>query len=274
MSRMADRIPGTAQAGVISAESDAEQSGPQVRHIGFSDIKAALTRGIDDFYVMPSHAVFVGPLYVIVGLLIHRVVFQHDLLPLIVPLILGFALVGPFAAIGLYELSRRREHGLDTHWRHMFGVRLSCPVGSIVILGFVLVLVLLTWLGTALAIYKLTFGTVPLPPAQFLGELFTTRHGWALIILGNGIGAMFAAFTFSISVISFPLLLDKHVSARAAIATSIRAVRTNPIWMTAWGLIVATALLIGSLPALVGLAVVFPVLGHSTWHLYKAVIHT
>jgi uncharacterized membrane protein len=272
--RIANRILDTAQAGILSAESRAATRGPHVRHIGFSDIKAALARGVDDFYVMPSHAVFVGAIYVIVGLLIHRVVFHYDLLPLIVPLISGFALVGPFAAMGLYELSRRRERGLDTHWRHMFGVLLTGPMASIVNLGLVLALILLTWLGTALAIYELTFGTVPLRSAQFLGGLFTTWHGWALVIFGNGIGAMFAALTFSISVVSFPLLLDKNVGVRTAVVTSIKAVWANPIWMTAWGLIIATALLIGSLPALLGLAVIFPVLGHSTWHLYRAVIQT
>ena len=106
----------------------------------------------------------------------------------------------------------------------------------------------------------------------FIHDVLTTSHGWALIIAGNVIGFIFAAVVLSISVVSFPLLLDRDVGAAVAVQTSIRAVLANPLTMALWGLIVALALVIGSIPLFVGLAIVMPVLGHATWHLYRRVV--
>lgn len=107
---------------------------------------------------------------------------------------------------------------------------------------------------------------------DFLSRVFTTRAGWTLIIVGNGVGFLFAAGVLTISIVSFPLLLDRDVGAVVAVLTSVRAVLRNPLTIAAWGLIVATLLVIGSLPLFVGLAVIMPVLGHSTWHLYRKLV--
>jgi uncharacterized membrane protein len=222
---------------------------------------------------MPTCAAFVALIYIVLGFIIARFSFHYDMLPLIVPLITGFALVGPIAAIGLYELSSRRERGLHVGWWHLFAVAGSVALRPIILLGLILLLTLLLWLRTALGIYEVTLGVdAPADLASFVQLLLTTDRGWALLVLGNGVGALFAAFAFSISVVAFPLLLDRKVTLGTAIATSVRAVLHNPACMAVWGLIVGTALVMGSLPALVGLAIVLPVLGHATWHLYRLVV--
>jgi uncharacterized membrane protein len=106
----------------------------------------------------------------------------------------------------------------------------------------------------------------------FVSDVLTTRAGWTMIVVGCGVGFLFAALVLTISVVSFPLLLDRDVGVEAAVATSARVVRTNPVAMAAWGLIVAAGLVVGSLPLLLGLVIVMPVLGHATWHLYRRVV--
>jgi uncharacterized membrane protein len=244
-----------------------------VRKIGLVDLKDALARGLEDFAAMPTHVIFIGLLYPIVGFILARLAFGYDVLPLLYPLATGFALVGPLAAVGLYELSRRREQGLDTHWTHVFDVRKSASIGAIVALGILLMLIFLAWLATAQAIYQSLFGVLaPSSITSFAHDVLTTDTGWSLIVLGNGIGFLFAVLVLVISVVSFPLLLDRDVGAAVALWTSVRAVAANPVPMAVWGLIVAILLVIGSLPFFFGLAIVVPLLGHSTWHLYRKVV--
>jgi uncharacterized membrane protein len=244
-----------------------------VRTIKPADLKDALMKGLDDFSAMPSFAVFLCLIYPIVGLMAGRLVIGYDVLPLLFPLVAGFALVGPFAAIGLYEMSRRREQGLDISWRHVFDVRYAPSFGAIVALGVLLMVIFLIWLAAAQAIYVATFGY---PPAasipDFFRQVVTTPAGWTLIIVGNGVGFLFAVMVLILSVVSFPLLLDRDVGVAVAVLTSVRAVLANPLTMALWGLIVAALLVIGSIPFLFGLAIVMPVLGHATWHLYRKVV--
>jgi len=244
-----------------------------VRKIGLDDIRDALAHGLDDFAAMPSHVIFLGLIYPIVGFVLARMAFGYDVLPLLYPLSTGFALVGPLAAVGLYELSRRREQGLDTHWTHVFDIRKSPSFPAILALGALLMLIFIAWLATAQAIYQSLFGVLaPSSLTGFAHDVLTTNAGWDLIILGNGIGFLYAVAVLTISVVSFPLLLDRDVGAAVALWTSVRAVAANPVTMAVWGLIVAVLLVIGSLPFFFGLALVVPILGHSTWHLYRKVV--
>ena len=244
-----------------------------IRTIGVMDLKDALARGMSDFSAMPTHAVFLCLIYPIVGLMLARVSFGHDVLSLLYPLAAGFALLGPFAAIGLYELSRQREQGLDPSWQDAFDVLHVPSRGDIATLGLLLLVVFVLWIVVAEAIYVANFGREPAASIpDFVRQVFTTPAGWMLIIVGNGIGFLFALAVLIISVVSFPLLLDRDVGAIEAALTSVRAVAANPVPMAIWGLIVASLLIIGSLPFFVGLAVVVPVLGHSTWHLYRKVV--
>jgi uncharacterized membrane protein len=257
----------------VIAGPQARPALPVVRKIAMSDLWDALTKGIDDFRAFPTHVIFLSIIYPIIGLVLAGLTLSYDVLPLLYPLAAGFALVGPFAAIGLYELSRQRELGRDASWRDAFGARRSRSTDGIVALGLVLLVIFVLWVAVAQAIYIASFGYTPpeLIP-DFLRRVFTTPAGWMLIIVGNGVGFLFAAAVLTISVVSFPLLLDRDVGAVVAVLTSVRATLRNPSVIAAWGLIVAALLLIGSLPLFVGLAVVMPVLGHSTWHLYRKLV--
>lgn len=246
---------------------------PAVRRIEVADLKDVLAKGVSDFAAYRTDVFFLCVVYPLAGLLLARLAFGYDMLPLVFPLASGFALVGPVAAVGLYEMSRRREQGVDVSWADAFGVVRAPAFGAIVALGLLLLAVFLLWLAAAYAIYMNTLG--PEPPAaigSFVTEVFTTGAGWALIVVGVGVGFLFAVLVLMISVVSFPMLLDRDVGLYTAVATSVRAVMANPRPMAAWGMVVAGGLAVGSLPALLGLIFVMPVLGHATWHLYRKVV--
>jgi uncharacterized membrane protein len=246
---------------------------PVVRSIGMADLKYALAKGLDDFRAMPTHVIFLSLIYPIAGLALWRATYGADFVPLLYPLAAGFALVGPFAALGLYELSRRREMGLDTSWRHAFDIRHSPSLWSILALGFLLLVLFGVWLAVANGIYVTYFGYYqPASLSEFANMVLGTPAGHGLILFGNAVGFLFALLAFALSVVSFPLLLDRNVGVPVAIATSVKAIVKNPFAMALWGLIVAAALFLGSLPLFFGLAVVMPVLGHATWHLYRRVV--
>jgi len=253
--------------------TDDVQRLPRVRTITPHDLIDALKKGLDDFLAMPTHALFVGLIYPIAGLVIAIAVSGANLLWLFYPMAAGFALLGPVAAVGLYELSRRREQGLDTSWSHAFELLGTDSFRSIAGLGLVLLLLFAIWIGVAQTIYWAYFGyAVPESIDGFARQVLTTEAGHRMILIGNAVGFLFALVAFVISVVAFPLLIDRRIGAAAAAATSIKAVARNPLTMALWGLIVAVALLLGSLPFFVGLAVVVPVLGHATWHLYRKVV--
>jgi uncharacterized membrane protein len=246
---------------------------PTVRTIGLNDLRDALMRGLDDFRAMPSHAVFLCLIYPIVGFVLYRLAVGYNVLPLLFPLVAGFALVGPIAALGIYEMSRRREHGLDVTWRNAIDVLRSPSIAAIMALALVLVATFIVWLAVAQAIYVANFGYQPAAAMpDFVRQVLTTPAGWSLIIVGNGVGFLFAVTVLTVSVVSFPLLLDRDVGAAVAVLTSVRAVLANPLVMAAWGVIVGALLFVGSIPFFFGLAVVVPVLGHATWHLYRRMI--
>jgi uncharacterized membrane protein len=244
-----------------------------IRRIGIADLKDALRRGVLDFQAMPTHAMFLCLIYPVLGLLLARLAFGYSVLPLLYPLATGFALVGPLAALGLYELSRQREAGREPSATQAFDVVQSSSIGAIAALGLLLLTIFVLWIAVANALYVANFGyATPASPGQFVDDVLTTPAGWNLIVFGNGIGFLFAVLVLAVSVVSFPLLLDRDVGAAVALSTSIQAVWQNPVAMAAWGLIVATLLLLGSLPFFLGLTVVMPVLGHATWHLYRKVV--
>ena len=244
-----------------------------VRKIDLSDLSDALRLGWEDFKAIPTHAVVLCVIYPILGLVLFRLVVGYSVLPLLFPLAAGFTLIGPFAALGLYELSRRRERGEEAAAWHAMQVLRAPSFGAILELGTLLFVLFGIWIATADAIYIVTFGHAPAASIpDFARRVLTTPEGWSLIIVGCGVGFLFAVVALCVSVVSFPLMLDRHATAIDAIRTSLRAVMKNPFAMAAWGLIVALLLVAGSLPFFVGLAVVLPVLGHATWHVYRKVV--
>jgi uncharacterized membrane protein len=246
---------------------------PAVCRIKAADLRDVLIRGLGDFGAYRTDVIFLCLIYPVVGIVLAWLTFGYEMLPLLFPLASGFALLGPVAAVGLYEMSRQREQGNRITWVDAFGVIRSPAFGAILVLGLVLLTIFLLWLLAANVIYQLTLG--PEPPvsmAAFARDVFTTRAGWAMIVVGVGVGFLFALLVLEISVVSFPLLLDRDVGLYTAVRTSIRAVAANPGPMAVWGLIVASGLVIGSIPAFLGLIIVMPVLGHATWHLYRKVV--
>jgi uncharacterized membrane protein len=257
----------------VYAGHDATTSAPVVRKIGFGDILDSLRLGLDDFAAAPSHLFFLGVIYPFCGLVLASISSYRGALHFIFPLASGFALIGPIAAIGLYELSRRRELGLPAAWSDAIGVIRSPSIPSIVAMGLVLAGIFLAWLATAHGIYVSLFGAErPATVEGFAREILSTAAGWRLIVIGCLAGLVFCVITISISVVTFPLLLDRDVGLAAAIATSVEVTRRNPSAIALWGFIVAAALFLGSLPFFVGLAVAMPILGHATWRLYRKTV--
>ncbi len=271
------KIAVTAVGSVADNESPAEArrrgEAPLVRRIGLADPWEALKQGYADFATFRGDAVFLCAIYPVAGLVFAWLVAGYDVLPLVFPLVAGFSLIGPLAAVGLNEMSRLSEEREDVTWMDAFRVFRSHAIGKITVLGLLLMLIFLLWLLVAGLIYQATLG--PRPPASlsiFAHEVFGTGAGWTMIILGIGIGFLFAVLVLAIGAISFPLLLDRDVRLETAISTSVRALMANPMAMVEWGLIVAAGLVIGSIPFLLGLAITLPVLGHASWHLYRRLV--
>ena len=270
---------------------------PTIRRIRTSDIVDAVKLGFEDFKAYRSDVVLLCVIYAAVGLVLTRFAFGTDLLPLLFPLASGFAIIGPFAALALYEMSRMREQGVEVSWTNAFDVLKAPAIGGIMILGAGLVALFLLWILAAWVIYAYTLhvdvggifakvdngtrlifipgnhdGMTLTSASAFLHDVFRTSGGQSMIVIGVGVGFLFALFAMMISVVSFPMLLDQDAGLDTAVSTSVKAVLTNPGPMAVWGLTVAGGLLLGSLPAFIGLVVVVPVLGHATWHLYRKLV--
>lgn len=246
---------------------------PEALTLRFADIESSLRKGWEDFLASRADAIFAVLIYPVIGISLVAIGFQMDLLPLLFPIAAGFALIGPVAAVGLYEISRRRERGEEVSWLDAFGVIQAPGFGRILVLGLYLAALYAIWMYAANLIYALTLG--PEPPVSataFLGDVFTTGAGWAMIITGMLVGFLFALVALAVSVVSFPLLLDRRIGLAQAVVASYEVLRKNPVVILAWGAIVAAALVLGSIPLFFGLIVVMPVLGHATWHLYRRAV--
>jgi uncharacterized membrane protein len=255
--------------------SDSEGLVPHlgVRRIGSLEVLDSLRLGWIDFREKPSHYVFLSLLYPIAGAVLMVWAAGADLLPLLFPLASGFALLGPVAALPLYEVSRRRELGLDPTWREALAVGRTPAILSIAAAAGILLVLFVTWLNVAQAIYQWHFGVeVPVSLSAFMNDVLTTSTGWSMMVWGNLAGLCFAVVVLAISVVTFPLLLERDAGIAAAIGASVRATVANPVPVLLWGFIVAALLVIGSIPIFAGLAVILPVLGHATWHLYRKLV--
>ena len=245
-----------------------------VRTIALNDLWQSLKEGFDDFHATPAVGVFLtAVLYLLFALLLTLFVIGKDLLHLAFPIVAGFTLIGPVVSVGLFEMSRRRERGLEVSWRSTFDFVHSASFAPILALSIVMALLYLAWLFSAQFLFFGLFGDdPPVSASDFVTQLVTTRRGAGLVFYGFLLGFIFAFTALAISVVAFPLLLDRPASAATAVATSIRAVTSNLMVMLVWGLIVVVLLIAGASVFLIGLAAVLPILGHATWHLYRKVV--
>jgi len=250
-----------------------------VGRISVGDLKEVLAKGFDDFMAFRTDIIFLILVYPIISLLIIAAAFQYEVIPLLFPLASGSCIMGPFVGVFLYEMSRRREMNLqrlhtDNHsWANAVSVARSRNLGSILVLGTILVVLYLVWLAAALGIYRATHGPQPIESVgRFVQDLFLTQAGWWLIAVGCGVGFLFAVLALATTVVAFPLLLDRDVGLGTAVQTSIRAALANPVPIAIWGLVVVGGLVLGAIPLFIGLVVIMPVLCHATWHLYRKLI--
>ncbi|WP_193143176.1 DUF2189 domain-containing protein [Meridianimarinicoccus sp. MJW13] len=249
-----------------------ETEAPQVRQITFDDLLAALAAGFEDFMALRSDVLALVVIYPLIGVALVLIAVNTELLPYLFPMASGFALIGPVAATGLYELSRRREAGEPTRWSDALTPLRSPSMAPILALGGLLMAIFVIWMLVAGMIWQVTLGAQPPSEAGFLAQVLGTNAGWGMILLGIPIGAVFAALVLALAVVSVPLLVDRNTGLPMALVTSWRVTRTNPGPVLAWGAIVAGLLVIGSLPLFLGLIVVMPVLGHASWHLYRRAV--
>jgi len=244
-----------------------------IRKIQMADLWQSLKEGYDDFNAKPCLGFFVTVIYPLFALLLTLYLLGERPLHMIFPVIAGFTLLGPVISVSLFEMSRRRERGLDLSWRSAFQFVHSSSFAPILALSIVMMLLYVGWVFMAQFLYFGLFGAnPPVSVGDFVSQLVTTRRGGALAFYGNAVGFVFAFAALAISVVGFPLLLDKPVSAVTAMTISIRAVTANPVVMAVWGLTVVALLTAGALLLLMGLAAVLPILGHATWHLYRKLV--
>lgn len=246
---------------------------PTVRRIGPEDLKIALRQGMDDFNVKRGEILVLALIYPLVGLVSCVAAFNGDVIALVFPLAAGLTIMGPAVASGFYEIACLRERGGAGTWFHFFDIWRGKSVVALTLLTVGMGVLMLAWLGAAWLIYQATLGRQAYAGlSDFITRVLTTPQGWALIVAGNLVGAVFAALALAISVVSFPMMVDRDVDPLTAVRTSVRAVAASPGTFARWGVTVAGLLVLGSIPLFVGLAIVLPVLGYATWHLYTRAV--
>jgi uncharacterized membrane protein len=244
-----------------------------VRKISNEDLRLSLRQGLDDFRDLRGDVIFAGLIYTFIGIAAVVMTTNGPLMPFFLPVVAGVGLLGPVAAVGFYELARRREKGENVHWFNFLDVRKRPSVDDMGIVAGMLLAIFALWLIAAGILYVALFGwATPTSVPEFVATVFTTSRGWALIVGGAIVGAIFGWIVLALSVVSLPMLVDCDVNAAEAVSASWRAAHANKPQMIRWGLTVVVLLVLGSIPLFVGLALVLPWLGYSTWHLYTRLV--
>lgn len=246
---------------------------PRVHSIGVEDLWKALLLGVRDFSRFRSDVIALVVIYPMIGVLLAAMAFERAMVPFLFPMVSGFALIGPVAAVGLYAMSALHEDGQEASWADALAMLRVRAIGPVLVLGLYLFAMFFLWMAAAYWVYSVTLGpAMPQSVAGFMRDVFTTSDGWTMIWMGCGIGAVFAFVVLVTALTSFPMLLDRPVGLPTAVVTSLRVASKNPLPVVVWGMIVAGMLVLGAMPAFLGMIFVLPILGHATWHLYRMAV--
>jgi uncharacterized membrane protein len=245
---------------------------PEIAELDFSDLKVAFSKGLSDFRSAPVYGIVFSSIFTALGIVMYLqfVVWQSDIS--IVPLAAGFPLIGPFIAVGMYEVSRLIERGETISWLTVLQAIYAERKRQIPSIAFVVLFIFLIWVYMAHLVFALSFGLKPLTNVMSSTDILLTQEGITMLLLGSVVGGFLSFVLFSITVIGIPLLVDREIDVVTAMITSFSLVLNNLVVMVAWGAIVGFLLVIAMIPMFIGLVIVLPVLGHATWHLYKLAI--
>lgn len=235
-----------------------------------ADLWAALAAGWRDFIAQPAFGLFFAGIYVAAGLFVCYALFTWGEAAWLIPAAAGFPLIAPFIAVGLYEVSRRREAGLPMSWGAVLGALRGRGDEQILSMGVIVFVAFGFWLMVAHGIFAIFLAESGIGSESL--ELFQTQAGMMMLVVGSAVGALMALAFYSITVISLPMLVDREVDFLTAIIMSLATVRSNTFVMLAWAAWIAVALFVAMIPLFLGLLVALPVLGHATWHLYRRAV--
>ena len=262
----------TGPPGIAADTEDRGRADIKINEISISDLIECIALGVKDFNRAPKYGMFFGAIYAVGGLAMVYFAFALGYFYLAYPVMMGFALFAPFASAGTYEISRRLERGEPMSWRCVLGAVWSRSGSEFGWLALVSLFTLIIWLDLAVFLFLAFFGAhVPSLPELFT-TIFTTPYGMAFLMVGNAVGAVIALVVFSFTAVSPPLLADRDIDFVTALTTSVRAVIANPRTMLAWALVIGMDLALSFVTLFVGLIVILPILGHTTWHLYRRLI--
>jgi uncharacterized membrane protein len=244
----------------------------EIRTIEIADVLDCIARGVRDFGRAPLYGMVFGAIYAVGGLVIVWFAFAMDYPYLVYPLTMGFALFAPFGAAGTYEISRRLESGEPLSWPAVTGAVWRRAGRGLGWLALTSLFTFIVWLYLAVLVFLSFYGANTPSLSQLFADVFTTPYGLAFLLIGNGVGAIIALTVFSITAFSPPLVVDRDVDFVTAMSASVRAVMANPRPMLAWAVVIGADLAISFATLFVALLAIFPILGHTTWHLYRRVI--
>ena len=245
---------------------------PVLQTLTADDVSQALRAGFDDFLKAPGFGFFFGGVFSILGILISYLVIAHASIYWVIPLACGFPLIGPFAAVGLYEISRRLEKGEELDWPGILSAVRHGGASQLPSYAFVVIFFFLVWMYLAHLVFALSFGLQPLTNVLSSTEILFTGPGLTMLFFGTIVGGGLAALLFMVSVISVPMLVDRDLDIVSAMIASFNGVMMNQAVMLRWAVIIALAIGVAMVPFFLGMLVVFPVLGHASWHLYRRAV--
>lgn len=245
---------------------------PPPAHISMSDLGTVLVAGWRDFRRAPAFGLFFSAFYVLGGLVLALVAFAAGRDWWLIPFVLGFPLIAPFAAIGLYEVSRRIEMEEPLDWPSVLRVVFAQKDRQVPSMAMVVLLLFMFWVFVAHTVFALFMGVSSLTNITSSAALIFEGRGLVMLLVGTVIGAGFAAVLFSFTVVGLPILLEREVDFITAIITSVQAVTANPLVLLVWAAMIAGLLFLAIIPYFLGLLVVLPVLGHASWHMYRRLL--